>query len=93
MPDQPDNVILTQLREMRGEFREMDAKVGGVGGRLDRIEQSIGNFDYRAGHAIHLAGVANAQAQLAEKKADLALERQKQFSDDLNKLKARLDNS
>lgn len=91
MAEEPNNIILAQLREMRGEFREMNAQVGVVGGRLQRMELSIDKFEHRAGHAMHLAGVANAQAQLAEKKADLALERQRQFAEDLNKLKARLD--
>ena len=91
MSDHSDNLVLRNLSEMREEFREMNAQVGGVGSRLERMEKSIDRFDSRANHAIHLAGVANAQAQLAEKKADLALERQKQFSDDLNWIKARID--
>ena len=91
MSDLSDNLVLRNLSEMREEFREMSAQVGGVGSRLERMEKSIDYFESRANHAIQLAGVANSQAQLAEKKADLALERQRQFSEDLNWLKARID--
>ena len=89
-PENGDDPVLAQLKEMRGEFRELGVQVSSFGHKLHRLELSIENFESRNSHAIHLAGVANAQAQLAEKKADLALEQQRRLSADIERLRAKL---
>lgn len=90
MAREPDNLVLTQLREIRGGLDQIRSKLEEHDRRFDKIEKDIETFKFQPTHTFGLAGMANLQSQLAQEKADEALERQKRMDAHFAEIERRL---
>lgn len=68
MPDEPENLVLVQLREIRSELQGVRSKLEEHDRRFDRIDRRFDDFHLLVNHALGLA-TAN-QIKTRELEAD-----------------------
>lgn len=86
MADEPDNLVLRMLREIRAKLDDHDKRFDRLDKRFDDHDKSMELFRFQPTHTFGLAGMANLQAQQADAKADETAARQKRLDDDFKKL-------
>ena len=90
MAREPDNLVLMQLREIRGGLDQISSKLEEHDRRFDKIDKDNETFKFQLTHTFGLAGMANLQSQLAQERADEALERQKRMDSHFAEVERRL---
>jgi hypothetical protein len=77
MAREPDNLVLTLLREMRGDVSEIKSKLGDLSLRFDAIEKKFDDHQYLMTHTFGIAGLANVQTGLVDARVNELAARQK----------------
>ena len=77
MAREPDNLVLTLLREMRSEMSAMREDVGAVKTRLDGLDKKMDEHHYLMTHTFGIAGLANVQTGLVDARVNELANRQK----------------
>jgi tetrahydromethanopterin S-methyltransferase subunit G len=77
MAREPDNLVLTLLREMRSDMSAMREDIAGVKTRLDGIDKKMDEHHYLMTHTFGVAGMANIQTGLVDARVDELVTRQK----------------
>lgn len=90
MAREPDNLVLAQLREIRVDIGQIKTKLDKVEAKVDKLDKDNETFKYQLTHTFGLAGMASLQSQLAQDKADEALERQKRMDANFAEIERRL---
>ena len=62
MADEPDNLVLRLLREIRGELGDVRRKLDDHDKRFDRLDSKLDLMQLQLTHTFGLAGMANLQA-------------------------------
>ena len=90
MADEPDNLVLKLLREIRGKQDEHSEKLKEHDTRFDDLDKTLETFKFQLTHTFGLAGMANLQAQHTDAKLSDVADRQKKFEADFKKLEEML---
>ena len=77
MAREPDNLVLSLLREMRGDMAAMREDIAAVKTRLDGLDKKMDEHHYLMTHTFGVAGMANVQTGLVDARVDELANRQK----------------
>jgi hypothetical protein len=77
MAREPDNLVLTLLREMRADMTEIKATLSGHDRRFDALEKKFDDHQYLMTHTFGIAGLANVQTGLVDARVNELANRQK----------------
>ena len=75
MVDEPDNLVLVQLREMRAEFRDVRAEIREVRSSVSDLTLQVQQQGKRLDDVLEAAVLASGYANLAVHKFDLMEQR------------------
>ena len=90
MPDEPDNLVLRLLREIRSKQDEHSAKMEDHDKRFDRLDRRLGPMQFQLTHTFGLAGMSNLQAQRTDERVEQVEERQKRFDEMIAEFRRRV---
>ena len=89
MAQEPDNLVLVQLREMRGQLQAITAKLEEHDRRFDQIDKRFDDFHLLANHALGL-GMNQNKARELEARHDLADAWQRRAEERFDQIERRL---
>ena len=84
MTEETTNLVLVQLREIRGKLETFEARFDKMDGRFDKMDKDHELFRFQVTHTYGHAGMANTQAMRASDMADDALTLQKRMDERLH---------
>lgn len=90
MAKEPDNLVLTMLREIRGDIRDMKSKLEEHDKRFDGVDKNLDSMRYQMTHILGIAGMSNISAVRAEEKADDTLTLHKRVDERLSDVERRV---
>jgi hypothetical protein len=93
MANETDNLILTQLREIRAQLNKLDEhdkRFDAIDRRFDGIDKTLETLKFQMTYTYGAAGLAGVNSLGAEAKADAALKRLDANDNDLAEVKRRL---
>jgi hypothetical protein len=70
MSKDPDNLVLTLLRDVRGRLDAIDAKLDAHDKRFDKIDERFDGLDYKLTPVFGFAAMASIGARLGTKHAE-----------------------
>ena len=65
MPDEPDNLVLVHLREIRAEMKDMRSDMNGMRDEMGAIKKRVDELFETATFGVGLAVMANRKLDLA----------------------------
>jgi hypothetical protein len=77
MAREPDNLVLTLLREIRATLDVHTAKFVAIDDRFDVLEKKFDDHQYLMTHTFGIAGLANVQTGLVDARVNELANRQK----------------
>ena len=77
MAREPDNLVLTLLREIRATLDVHTAKFVAIDERFDVLEKKFDDHQYLMTHTFGIAGLANVQTSLVDARVNELANRQK----------------
>jgi hypothetical protein len=77
MAREPDNLVLTLLREIRSDITEIKVKLTEHDERFDVLEKKFDDHQYLMTHTFGVAGLANMQTGLVDARVNELANRQK----------------
>jgi phage shock protein A len=86
----PDNLVLSHLRDIRADIAQMTNKLDQHGTRFDKLEERLAPNESKILNALRFATMANLSAQNAEASALEVAERQKMLEQRLEDFDTRL---
>jgi phage shock protein A len=86
----PDNLVLSHLRDIRADIAQMTSKLDQHGARFDKLEERLSPNESKLLNALRFATMANLGAQNAEARALEVAERQNVLEQRLNDFDTRL---
>jgi hypothetical protein len=90
MAQEPDNLVLAQLREMRAQLQGITAKLEQHDQRFDQIDRRFDDFHLLADHALGLGMVNQNRARELEARHDLADTWQQRAEERFDQIERRL---
>ena len=72
MTQEPDNLVLVQLREMRGQLNGITGKLEAITAKLEEHDRRFDDFHLLANHALGLGMVNQNRTRELEARHDLA---------------------
>jgi tetrahydromethanopterin S-methyltransferase subunit G len=90
MAKDPDNLVLTLLRDVRGRLDKIDAKLEAHDKRFDKIDERFDGLDYKLTHVFGFAAMASLGAKHAETKVSDLADRQTQLESQVIAIDQRL---
>jgi septal ring factor EnvC (AmiA/AmiB activator) len=79
MAGDPDNLVLSHLRDIRTDIAQMANKLDGHDKRFDKLDDRLDPHELKLTNALRFAAMANLGAQNAEARSIEVAERQKQL--------------
>jgi predicted nucleic acid-binding Zn-ribbon protein len=79
MAADPDNLVLSHLRDIRTDIAQMASKLASHDKRFDKLDDRLDPHEYQLTNALRFAAMANLGAQNAEAHVIEVAERQKQL--------------
>ena len=70
MADEPDNLVLVHLREIRGELKNIRDKLAEHDARFDKIEKRLDEVHETAIYGVGLAAMANHKLDRMTERVD-----------------------
>jgi phage shock protein A len=86
----PDNLVLSHLRDIRSDIAQMTSKLDRHGTRFDKLEERLSPNESKILNALRFATMANLNAQNAEARVLEMAERQKVLEQRLDEFDSRL---
>ena len=77
MASEPDNLVLTLLREMRSDIAGIKTTLTEHDRRFDLLDKKLDEHHYLMTHTFGVAGMANVQTGLVDARVDELAARQK----------------
>lgn len=90
MADEPDNLVLVQLRDMRAELQTITAKLIEHDGRFDRLEKKFDDMRGYLNHALGMGVTGHLKNEEQDARLDESVARQKRMDALMAELERRL---
>jgi chaperonin cofactor prefoldin len=90
MAKDPDNLVLTLLREVRAKLDAHDKRFDHADKRFDKIDERFDGLDYKLTHVFGFAAMASLGAKHAETKVSDLADRQTQLESQVTAIDQRL---
>ncbi len=90
MPDEPENLVLVQLREVRSELQGVRGKLEEHDQRFDRIDRRFDDFHMLVSHALGLATANQLKTRELEADQDEVKARQRRMDERHAEIERRL---
>ena len=93
MTDEPDNVVLRMLRDIRAKLDKLDehdTRFDGVDRRLDKIDKTLELMKYQIAQSLGLAMAANLAATHTGERVDSLEDRQKRLDEGMAEIRRRM---
>jgi hypothetical protein len=90
MAQEPDNIVLVHLREMRVQLEGITTQLQGIAAKLQEHDRRFDDFHLLANHALGLGTVNQFRARELEARHDLADAWQRRVDERFNHVERRL---
>lgn len=90
MAQEPDNVVLAHLREMRGELRDIRLQLQGVMAKLEEHDRRFEDFHILVNHVLALGRVNQRRSRELVARHDLAGTWQQRTEERVDQIERRL---